>query len=156
MSDTTNAPRMRAARDDLVPRALVRALFILVMTCLALVTWATFTDRPLESTPPAGPILAERMIFLDGDMSGSARVLDETGTVIADLGPEEGGFVSGVKRVLDRERAKHNVPLDGPVALQLREGNRLSLTDPSTGWSAELMGFGITNTRAFARLLVQP
>jgi putative photosynthetic complex assembly protein len=140
----------------MVPRALSRALLALVLTCLALVTWATLIDRPLESTPAEGPVLQERVIFLSGDMSGAARVLDANGVVIADLGPQEGGFVAGVQRVLDRERAKHDVPLNGPVHLQLREGNRLSILDPSTGWSAELMCFGATNTRAFARLLGQP
>jgi hypothetical protein len=51
---------------------------------------------------------------------------------------------------------KHGVDVNGPVLLQLRESNRLSLYDPSTGWSAELMGFGADNTRSFARLLGQP
>lgn len=142
--------------DDMVPRALIRAVLALVLICLALVSWAVATDRPLESTPPDAPLIAERLVYLSGDLTGSARVLDANGLLIADLGPEEGGFIAGVQRVLDRERAKHGQPLTGPVLLQLREGNRLSLLDPSTGWSAELMGFGATNTRAFARLLVQP
>ena len=55
--------------------------------------------------------------------------------------------------MIDRERNKRGAALDAPVLLQLREGNRLSITDPSTGWSAELMGFGATNVRSFARLL---
>ncbi|MCR9124844.1 MAG: photosynthetic complex assembly protein PuhC [Rhodobacteraceae bacterium] len=155
MSDTIS-PRIRSSHDELVPRVLVRAVFALVVTCLVLVAAARITGRPLESTPVAAPVIAERAIFLGGDMSGAARVLDADGTIIADLGPEQGGFISGVRRVLDRERGKHGVALDGPVLLQLKEGNRLSLLDPSTGWSAELMGFGITNSRAFARLLDQP
>ena len=153
MSDTSHT-RVHARPEELVPRVMVRAMFALVLICLIIVTWARVTDRPLESTPPDRPVIAERMIFLSATTSGAARVLDANGTVIADLVPEQGGFIAGVTRVLDRERGKHGVPLDGPVALQLREGNRLSISDPSTGWSAELMGFGATNTRAFARLLV--
>ena len=38
----------------------------------------------------------------------------------------------------------------------LRENGRMSLTDPATGWSAELMGFGADNTRSFAKLLEEP
>ena len=155
MTRTSSANAVHADRE-MVPRALSRSLLALVLTCLALVTWATLSDRPLESTPATGKVLQERVVFLSGDMSGAARVLDANGVVIADLNPQEGGFIAGVERVLERERAKRGVSLDGPVNLQLREWNRLSLLDPSTGWSAELMGFGATNTRAFARLLVQP
>ena len=78
------------------------------------------------------------------------------GTVIAELPADKGGFVAGIERVIDRERTLRGIEDAQPVLLQLREGNRLSLTDPATGWSAELMGFGATNTRTFARLLDQP
>jgi hypothetical protein len=33
------------------------------------------------------------------------------------------------------------------------ENGRLGIADPATGWSADLMGFGLDNARAFARLL---
>ncbi len=153
MSDTSQPPRLRHKEDDLVPMFLVRAMFALVVVCLVLVSAARISGRPLEATPPDAPIIAERAIFLSGDTSGAARVLDANGSVLADLPGEQGGFIAGVQRVIDRERNKSGVSLDGPVLLQLREGNRLSITDPSTGWSAELMGFGATNVRSFARLL---
>ena len=153
MSDTLNTPRLRHKEDDLVPMFLVRAMFALVVVCLVLVAAARITGRPLEATPPAGPIIAERAIYLSGDTSGAARVLDAHGSVLADLPSDQGGFIAGVQRVIDRERNKRGAALDAPVLLQLREGNRLSITDPSTGWSAELMGFGATNVRSFARLL---
>ncbi|WP_050930622.1 photosynthetic complex assembly protein PuhC [Aestuariivita boseongensis] len=153
MSDTSHTPRLRHKEDELVPRFMVRAMFALVLVCLVLVSAARITGRPLEATPTDAPIIAERAIFLSGDTSGAARVLDANGSVLADLPGEQGGFIAGVQRVIDRERNKSGVPLEGPVLLQLRAGNRLSITDPSTGWSAELMGFGATNFRSFARLL---
>ncbi len=153
MSDTSNTPRMRHKEDELVPMFLVRAMFALVLVCLVLVSAARITGRPLEATPTDAPIIAERAVYLWGDTSGAALVLDANGTVLADLPGEQGGFIAGVQRVIERERNKSGVSLDGPVLLQLREGNRLSITDPSTGWSAELMGFGATNFRSFARLL---
>ena len=73
--------------------------------------------------------------------------------MIAELTPEQGGFISGVYRVLVRERTKHGVALDAPVRLVRTQGNRVAIYDDTTGWSADLMGFGLTNTRAFARLL---
>ena len=149
-------PRIHAKEDELAPRVLVRAMLGLVLTVLALVTVARLTDRPLESTPANAPILSERFIYLSSDASGAARVLDETGSVLAQFAPEEGGFVSGIDRVIQRERGKARLETTAPVLLRLREGHRLSIFDPETGWSAELMGFGADNLRTFARLLEAP
>jgi putative photosynthetic complex assembly protein len=88
-------------------------------------------------------------------MSGAATVLDANGTLIGRLSPETGGFIAGVGRVLDRERTKHGVPLNGPVTIIGRADGRVSIHDPSTGWGADLMGFGQDNARAFVRLLAQ-
>lgn len=81
------------------------------------------------------------------------RVLDQNGTVIVDFGPEEGGFIAGVARVLERERTNARQPLDGPIRLVAYENSRMGIFDPSTGWRADLMGFGADNAAAFARLL---
>ncbi|ETX29667.1 photosynthetic complex assembly protein PuhC [Roseivivax isoporae] len=151
MSDTS--PRFRTEDKDLVPRALVRAMLAMVLASLALTTWAVWTDRPLEATPPESAAVLERTLYITGDMSGAARVLDADGTLIADMPPETGGFVSGVWRVLQRKRTNARVPLDGPVRLVASENGRIAIVDPSTGWRADLMGFGADNAAAFARLL---
>jgi len=149
-------PRIHAKPDELLPRIFVTLMFGLVISITLLVSFAVLTNRPLESTPPAAPVIAERVIHIAGDASGAARVFDEYGVLIAHFGPDKGGFVAGIERVILRTRAQQGVAAEGPLLLQLREGNRLSLHDPSTGWSAELMGFGADNTRTFARLLGQP
>ncbi|TMM50555.1 photosynthetic complex assembly protein PuhC [Sulfitobacter sabulilitoris] len=158
MTDTSTPrrPRIHAAEEELVPRFLVRLIFALLAMIVGLVAVSTMTDRPLQSTPPTAAVISERAILLSGEMSGAARVLDVNGTLLADLSPEKGGFVAGIERVIARERAKAGIDMAAPVLLQLRAGNRLSITDPVTGWSAELMGFGASNTRVFARLLDQP
>ncbi|ETX14988.1 pullulanase [Roseivivax halodurans JCM 10272] len=149
---TTNTD-FRKPSEELVPVPLVRGLVALVVTSLAITSFAVWSDRPLEATPPQSPVVEERILFLSGDLSGAARVMDETGTVIADLSPEEGGFVSGVWRVLERKRTNARVPLDGPIRLVGTENGRVAIHDPSTGWSADLMGFGADNAAAFATLL---
>lgn len=154
--NNSRATRMHAKADDMIPTVLLRLVFALVLSVLALVTVATLSGRPLESTPAQTEIIRERAIHLSGDASGAARVLDQNGTVIAELSPEKGGFISGMERVIARERMKRGVENTAPVLLQLRQGNRLSIYDPATDWSAELMGFGATNIRSFARLLDQP
>ncbi|MEL6451838.1 MAG: photosynthetic complex assembly protein PuhC [Pseudomonadota bacterium] len=149
-------PRIHAKEDELAPRILVRSVLSLLLIILSMVTIATLTDRPLESTPAETAILQEKAIFLSGKASGAARVLDANGTVLADFPDDKGGFVAGIERVINRERAKIGADPAAPVVLRLRAGNRLSLYDPETTWSAELMGFGADNLRTFARLLDQP
>jgi putative photosynthetic complex assembly protein len=151
MSETT---RIYTPEKDLVPRAMVRTMFGLVMLCLIMVTAHVWTGQPITATPPDSPVKVEKTLFLQGDMSGAARVLDANGTMIANLSPEEGGFLSGIWRVLQRERTKARVALDGPVTVTAFENGRMAITDPSTGWSADLMGFGQDNAAAFARLLL--
>ena len=156
MTQTDTQPHIRTPQDkDLIPRLMVRAMFGLVLAVLALVTFARVTDRPLISTPPEGNVLHERSFFLDGDMSGAVTVTAPDGTLIADLTPEKGGFISGVWRVIERERTKHRAAMDGPVTVMRHDTGRISIQDPSTGWSADLMGFGADNAKAFARLLAQ-
>ena len=155
MTHSSNV-RIHAKEDQLVPKVMVRAVMALLLSILALVTIATLTDRPLESTPADSAILSERAIFLSGESTGAARVLDSNGTVLADFSADKGGFVAGIDRVVNRERAKSGADMSAPVMLRLRDGNRLSIYDPETNWSAELMGFGATNLRTFAKLLDQP
>ena len=154
--NTQTQPRIHARPEDLVPRIMVRIMFALVLTILVIVTVATLTGREPDSQPPKGAVISERAIFLSGSPSGAARVLDASGTLLADLPADKGGFVAGIERVIARERGLAGIDMSAPVLLQLKEGNRLSITDPATGWSAELMGFGATNSRTFARLLDQP
>ncbi len=160
MTDTHSpispSTRIRAQPEELVPRILVRAVLVLLLVILSLVTIARLTNRPLESTPADTAVISERAIHISGIASGAARVLDANGTVLADFPADKGGFVAGIDRVLQRERGKVGADLDAPVLLRLREGNRLSLFDPETNWSAELMGFGADNLRTFARLLEKP
>ncbi len=146
--------RLRQRDKEMIPAVLLRAMFALVLASLAIVTYARINDVPLAATPPQGmAILKERPIILYGDMSGSARVLDLNGSVIADLDPTKGGFIAGIWRVLQRERTKNRVALDAPVRLVLWEDGRLSILDDTTGWRAELTGFGADNLAAFQRLL---
>jgi putative photosynthetic complex assembly protein len=156
MSMQSQSPRIHAREEDLVPRIMVRIMFGLVLTILVIVTVATLTGREPTSRPPVGEVISERTIYLSGDASGAARVLDAYGAVLADFPSDKGGFVAGIERVIARERALRGTDPHAPVLLQLRDGNRLSITDPATGWSAELMGFGAANSRTFARLLDQP
>jgi len=153
MSDTAT-PRFKAPPDrELVPRVMARAMLALVLSVLAIVSLYVMGNGPLIATPPQAAVTVERQISIEANMSGAATIRDAEGQVVSRLTPEEGGFVSGVGRVLERERTKYRVPLDGPVIITGRADGRVSIHDPSTGWRADLMGFGQDNAHAFVRLL---
>ncbi|MGJ8603611.1 MAG: photosynthetic complex assembly protein PuhC [Marivita sp.] len=145
--------RIHATERELVPRLFVRAMFGMVMICLIMVSAYRWMDGPVQYTAPESPIVIEKILYLEGAMSGAAKVYAEDRSLVASYSPEEGGFLSGMWRVLQRERTKARVDLDGPVIIRARENNRLEIFDPSTGWGADLMGFGADNSAAFARLL---
>ena len=154
-------PEVRLQRRDreMIPTVLLRAMGVLVCAALFIAAYARLTDRPLEALPASetgGVVVAERTIFLDADgTTGAARVLAADGTVLARLGPEEGGFVAGVHRALTFERDRRGADQTAPVRLLRYEGGQLSLRDDATGWRAELIGFGADNAAVFGRLLQQ-
>ncbi|WP_425083078.1 photosynthetic complex assembly protein PuhC [Ruegeria profundi] len=153
MTDTQTHSQDR----ELIPRVLLRAMGLLVCAVLAIVTYARIADVPLSATPPAAEITHERaMILISDGVSGAVSVLSPEGAVIARLDATQGGFVAGVARVIDRNRAQADLPAHTPVIVTRRANGRLDITDPATGWSADLMGFGADNASRFARLLDQP
>jgi putative photosynthetic complex assembly protein len=141
---------------EMIPTVLIRAMFILCLCVLIIVSYARLTDRPLSAMPPGVeevPIVTERTIRIYGELNGSARVLDTDGTVIATFSPDEGGFVAGVYRVLERERGAVGADASDPIRLVRFADGRVSLRDDITDFRAELVGFGAANEAVFARLL---
>lgn len=152
MSSTTEHP-LQEDREK-IPRILLRAIALLLATVLALVSFARFTGMEPAAMPPANvPVVAERTLIIFGDREGNAQILDMHGTQIANLSPEQGGFISGVWRSMARIRNQMHVDPNAPVRLVKFEDGRLGLRDDLTGWRVELIGFGRDNTAAFARLL---
>lgn len=151
------SPELRAARRAADQRAMIpmlRAVAALVLFSLALATVARLTGYQPAATPDDSvPVVAERMIRIVGSADSSAKVMDEQGAIVADLGPMEAGFISGVHRALARERMLNKIEGNPPVRLVQFADGRLALRDPATGWRAELIGFGDTNRDAFRALL---
>ncbi len=151
---TQVSPRVFTPEDKMLPRVLIRSVIALILASLAIAIFARVTDRPLVSTPPVSPVVAEAALVLNSDgISGAVEVLKVDGSLLVDLSAEDGGFIAGIHRVIIRERTKHRVAFDGPVIVQAYENGRMAILDPSTGWRADLMGFGADNAGAFAQLL---
>lgn len=155
MSTATLAERRaQAARDKRAMVPLLRAVAGMVLFSLALVTFARIMGFEPAATPDdTAPVAQERMIRIVSSLDGSALIYDEAGGLIADLGPMQAGFIGGVDRSLARVRIQNNVAGNPPVRLVQFADGRLAVRDPSTGWRAELVGFGETNRESFLALL---
>ncbi len=151
---TARTARIRQDRE-MVPRVLLRAVALLLLAVLLMVSWARLTGQTPAAMPPDSKIVQERTLYLFGEMSGAVRVLDENGTMIADLPPNKGGFIAGVSRSLTLKRRQAGIDPGLPVRLVKFDDGHLGLRDDASGWRAELIGFGKDNTAAFARLLVK-
>jgi len=141
--------------EDPVLTNALRAMFAMVVLVLIAVTAFQFSGMQKSAIPPNAEIIAEAQISISTDQTGAVQVFNSHGEILADWDGDKGGFVSGVARVIERERMKIGAPIVAPVIIRWRENNRLSVFDPQTEWQADLMGFGADNARAFATLLAK-
>jgi putative photosynthetic complex assembly protein len=137
----------------MVPRFMVIAMFSLMGLALSLTGYAQLTDAPNSGVLIEAPIEAERTILMVGARDGNVTVLDEEGSVIALSSGEKMGFVGVVWRVLARHRYVEGVPDTSPVRLIRRVNGNIAIHDTATDWSIELIGYGVDNVAAFAKLV---
>ncbi|PTX57984.1 putative photosynthetic complex assembly protein [Litoreibacter ponti] len=153
MRDIAGEKALVQRDKEMIPTRLLLAMVALVAIIFSFVVYAAVTDRPLEAGPPDLAIVKEREISIVADMSGAARVMTPEGALIADLSADEGGFVSGIGRVLHRERGKVGKEASAPIRLIQYSDGRLAIRDDHTTWRAELRGFGQDNEATFYRIL---
>ena len=156
MTHSTNLPRtpkLRSENPEMIPKALLRGMLVLVLATLALVSFAVLTGRDHVGVPKEAAIINERQIILQGHSAQAVTVLNVDGSVMLDL--PHGGFVTVIQSGLATERRKHGIDPLLPVRLVKYENGRLTIEDDETGWSAELYAFGADNEAAFDRLLAQ-
>jgi putative photosynthetic complex assembly protein len=146
-------PAFRNRDREMIPRGLLVGMAALVAVALALTTYASLTDRPLEGVPAASTPVRERLLILEGHSAQAVTVRTPDGQVLVDL--PHGGFVTVIQSGMATERRKHGIVENTPVRLVEYANHRLVLEDPATGWSAELYAFGSENKAAFERLFDQ-
>lgn len=151
------------SHDNIAPKgaiALAAALviFVLLLTVsvrLGLIapTADAQTYRAERNVRP----VAERVLRFEDTVTRAVRITDAaSGAEVASLKGEGAGFVRGVLRGLSRDRQSRGLGGESPYRLTRWADGELTLTDLATGRRIELVGFGSTNTAAFARLLQDP
>ncbi len=141
------------ASEEMVPRALVVAMFALMIGTLGLATVSRLTDAPRAGVVAVSPVVQTLDIVLIGNRNGAYAVQDTAGTVLAMSDADKAGFIGVMGRVVERKRATANLPVADPVQLHRHENGTLSIRDKSTGMDIALIGYGADNVAAFARLL---
>lgn len=146
------AQQMKFRDREMVPRALVRAMFGLMAFSIALVAYAQLSDHPNTGVLVEAPVVESRSVTLSSRGLGSYDVFDGT-TLIASSDDPLGGFYGVVGRILERRRNLHGVDLALPVDVVRRENGHVAILDPETDFTIELIGYGADNVAAFASLL---
>lgn len=146
-------PSMRSSDPHMIPPVLLRAMLVLVLACLAVVTYAVLSGRDHAGVPKPAAIIAERTIILQGGGAQAVTVLDETGKVLMDLA--HGGFVTVIQNANERARLVKGVDKLLPLRIVKYANGRLTVHDDHTGWSAELGAFGGDNKAAFEKLMAE-
>jgi putative photosynthetic complex assembly protein len=146
---STLSKEMKHRDREMVPKFLVQAMFALMFGAMALVAFDQITGRPLLAVAPDSAIVKERAIWLDGTRNSGVIVRDENGNRIGYSGENKAGFIDVIWMSVNRERTVQDVPL----RLVRRENGRVAVIDDTTGWKIELIGYGVDNVAAFARLI---
>lgn len=148
------------SHDRMVPPGALAAAGALVLLSLGLVSAVRL--GLVDPSPGATAVraeagtrpTAERMLRFEDQADGTVLVSDATaGETVALIGQEGSGFIRGVMRGLARERRMYGAGSETAFRLTMWGNGMLSLTDPVTGRTVELNGFGPDNRAAFARLL---
>ncbi len=141
------------SHDPTVPRFMLIATAILLIGVIAVAALSRqgVIGRGGEA-PIAAPEQSRALFFKDRSQGGIAVISAETGEVVAVVAPGEGGFLRGVVRGLVGERKQRDITAATPFDLNRYADGRVTLSDPMTGRSIELVSFGETNMAVFTRL----
>lgn len=108
-------------------------------------------------TAPLTPLQTSRQIRFVELPADLLLVQDaSTGQPIARINAGQNGFLHAVVHGLSVTRHRAGVALSQPYGLSLYEDGRLVLTDPPTGTSIDMEGFGPTNSAGVLAFLARP
>ena len=149
-----------ADHDPTVPKEALIAAAVLLLGVMAL-TGAVSTGLLPQSANPelsraaADVAPAEQRSLRFVDRADGAVVISDadSGAVVQVIGFGEGGFARATLRRMAKRRIATGVGPEPAFLLTRWDNGALSLTDPETGASAELYGFGPDHTASFAAML---
>lgn len=147
------ANQMKHRDRDMVPAFLVKSMFGLMLASVAIVAYAQIMDVPNSGVVADSPVVAERVVTLNGTRDAGVAVLDASGVEIAHSTKNKGGFIDVIWVSVSRERTVNGKALDAPLRIVKKENGRVAIIDDTTDFEIELIGYGKDNIAAFARLV---
>jgi putative photosynthetic complex assembly protein len=127
----------------------------LICSALAVAIGARLSDVGTTHLDYTRPTATRDLLFEDAS-NGAVLVKDaNSGQQIGEIVPGNDGFVRAVMRNLARERLIAGGTKTMPFTLTRWDNGRLTIADPATGQKMELVGFGASNEKAFAKFLPQ-
>ena len=76
---------MQNQQSEKIPKAMLRAMFALVVFILIAVSVARVSGLSLVGTPPQSEVVAKASLYLLSDKGGAVRVLNSEGIMLANL-----------------------------------------------------------------------
>ncbi|MBX9814724.1 MAG: hypothetical protein A4S12_05910 [Proteobacteria bacterium SG_bin5] len=153
---------MSHVHQNPIPEGALTLMGLIVVTALAITTGARVFQLPPAAQPAAlraadgGAVrVAERQLRFADRADGAVVISDAASGRLVKLEARNSnsGFIRGVLRGFARDRRMRGIGPAAPFTLTLWRDGQLTFTDPATGRSAELGGFGETNRAAFLALL---
>lgn len=145
--------QMRHRDKEMVPTFLVKAMFALMISTVALVAYAQWADVPDQGVLVEAPIVDSVNVTLTGDRNGLYQVFDENGDLLVTSADNAMGFIGVIGRAVDREREIRGITADAPITVVRRENGNIAIIDESAAMNVELIGYGKDNVAAFAQFL---
>lgn len=146
--------------DPTVPKEALIGAGALLACILALTGAVSWGFLPQEANPQLQRAAAqvqpalERSLRFEDRADGAVVITDAaSGAVVKVIGFGQEGFTRATIRRLAKLRKKAGIGPEAPFTLTKWQNGALSLTDPSTGESAELQGYGRDHTANFESLL---
>lgn len=146
--------------DPTVPREALIGAAALLCAVMAATGAVSFGLVPQSANPELSRAAAnvqpavQRSLHFTDRADGAVVVTDAaSGTVVKVIGYGEEGFTRATIRRLAKIRSRDGIGPEAPFTLTEWENGALSLTDPATGESAELHGYGPDHSANFAALL---
>jgi putative photosynthetic complex assembly protein len=151
------------SHDPTVPRGALIGAAVMLAFVLALTAAVSFGFIARSADPQAeraaqniAAAQVRELRFADR-ADGAVVVSDaQSGEVVQVIAFGEGGFLRATMRRLIKSRTAKGIGPQPPFKLTLWENGALSLSDPSTGREAEIIGFGPDHKKIFAQMLQRP
>ncbi len=140
-------------RQRSFPRLPLYGAFALVAFAFAVIIFGQQTGIGTMLTQQGEPV--DMIDLTIRPEAGDRVVVAEavSGRILADYAPEDGGFVRGSLRALDRMRMVAGVRNDEPYRVIKWSSGAVSLSDTVTGERIYLNAFGPDQVAAFSRFL---